>query len=94
MTSTFLCVRVCVCVCAFPPQINPSGVNVDEKPNIITEWLKLLSPIKWAIESLVVAEFRDMDFDDKDRGIWCVIYLSCFQCIALLSHEDHFFKSL
>mmetsp|Transcript_13566 Transcript_13566/g.25847 ORF Transcript_13566/g.25847 Transcript_13566/m.25847 type:complete len:835 (-) Transcript_13566:198-2702(-) len=50
--------------------INPSGVNLDDPPMPIMELLKIASPIKWAIESLVVAEFRDMAFGEKERGLW------------------------
>ena len=49
--------------------INPSGVNTDEAPNLVMEWIKLFSPIKWAIEALVTAEFRGMTFE-KDRDFW------------------------
>ena len=49
--------------------LNPSGVNTDEPPNRVMEWIKLLSPIKWAIEALVTAEFRGMTFE-KDRDFW------------------------
>ena len=49
--------------------INPSGVSTDEAPNRVMEWIKMFSPIKWAIEALVTAEFRGMTFD-KDRDFW------------------------
>lgn len=49
--------------------INPSGVDPDEAPNRVMEWIKLFSPIKWAIEALVTAEFRGMTFE-KDRDFW------------------------
>lgn len=49
--------------------LNPSGVNTDEPPSRVMEWIKLLSPIKWAIEALVTAEFRGMTFE-KDRDFW------------------------
>ena len=49
--------------------INPSGVNTDDPPNIVMEWIKMFSPIKWAIEALVTAEFRGMKFE-KDRDFW------------------------
>ena len=49
--------------------INPSGVDVDEPPNHIMEVLSFFSPVKWAIESLVTAEFTGMVFDEKDRGL-------------------------
>lgn len=49
--------------------INPSGVSADEPPNRVMELIKMGSPIKWAIEALVTAEFRGMKFD-KDRDFW------------------------
>ena len=49
--------------------INPSGVDIDEPPNHIMEVLSFFSPVKWAIESLVTAEFTGMVFDEKDRGL-------------------------
>mmetsp|Transcript_7863 Transcript_7863/g.12998 ORF Transcript_7863/g.12998 Transcript_7863/m.12998 type:complete len:728 (-) Transcript_7863:8-2191(-) len=49
--------------------INPSGVSTDDPPNRVMEWIKMFSPIKWAIEALVTAEFRGMTFD-KDRDFW------------------------
>ncbi len=49
--------------------INPSGVDPDEPPNLVMEWIKMFSPIKWAIEALVTAEFRGMTFE-KDRDFW------------------------
>lgn len=49
--------------------INPSGVDSDDPPNWIMDRLAFFSPIKWAIESLVTAEFRGMVFEEKDRGL-------------------------
>lgn len=48
--------------------INPSGADLDGPPNRFMSWLKFGSPIKWAIEALVTAEFRGMVFGEKDRG--------------------------
>jgi len=50
--------------------INPSGVDPDSPPNRIMQWLKVASPIKWAIEALLTSEFRGMVFELNDRGIW------------------------
>ena len=58
--------------------INPSGVNLDEdgRPNMIMQILGFFSPIKWAIESLVTAEFSGMIFEDdkinnnNNKGVW------------------------
>mmetsp|Transcript_12465 Transcript_12465/g.19210 ORF Transcript_12465/g.19210 Transcript_12465/m.19210 type:complete len:656 (-) Transcript_12465:48-2015(-) len=41
--------------------INPSGVDKTSPPPLVVKLLKLMSPIKWAIEALVVEEFRGMD---------------------------------
>lgn len=50
--------------------INPSGVSSDDTPNFVMSFLRNLSPIRWAIEAVVTAEFRDMTFGEKDRGRW------------------------
>ena len=50
--------------------INPSGVNVDDPPPALIQWLKAASPIKWTIEALCVAEFEDMEFADTRRKRW------------------------
>lgn len=41
--------------------INPSGVDSTKGPPPLVKWLQLASPIKWAIESLCVAEYKGMD---------------------------------
>jgi hypothetical protein len=41
--------------------INPSGVDKNSPPPLIVRLLKQLSPIKWAIEGLLVGEFKGMD---------------------------------
>ena len=48
--------------------INPSGIDPDTPPNRIMRLLKAGSPIKWAIEALVTAEFRGMEFGKNDKG--------------------------
>ena len=50
--------------------INPSGVSSDQPTNHVMEFLRTLSPIRWAIEAVVTAEFRDMAFPEADRGRW------------------------
>ncbi|KAL3792307.1 hypothetical protein HJC23_006219 [Cyclotella cryptica] len=50
--------------------INPSGVSSDDAPNFLMSFLRNLSPIRWAIEAVVTAEFRGMIFGDSDRGRW------------------------
>lgn len=49
--------------------INPSGVDSDDPPNWVMDRLAFFSPVRWAIESLITAEFRGMVFDEKDRGL-------------------------
>lgn len=41
--------------------INPSGVDSTNGPPPLVKWLQLASPIKWAIESICVAEYKGMD---------------------------------
>jgi hypothetical protein len=57
--------------------INPSGVDhetaQDHPEPTFIKWMKLASPIRWAIEALCVAEYRDMEFapTSKRRGaLW------------------------
>ena len=50
--------------------INPSGVSIEESPNYVMTFLRNLSPIRWAVEAVVTAEFRDMTFPEADRGRW------------------------
>ena len=50
--------------------INPSGVSSEEDPIHLMKVLRTLSPIRWAIEAVVTAEFRDMEFGEQDRGRW------------------------
>lgn len=47
--------------------INPSGVDPNNPPHQLIQLIRMGSPIKWAIEALVTAEFRSMTFDKKDR---------------------------
>lgn len=42
--------------------INPGGVDTSLKPPLIIRSLASFSPIKWAIEAVLVAEFQDMKF--------------------------------
>lgn len=50
--------------------INPSGVDKDSPPPAVVKLLKQLSPIKWAIEGLLVAEFEGMDLRRKGHKPW------------------------
>lgn len=58
----FMCVGV----------INPSGVDKSETDPSILKVLKLLSPVRWTIESLCLSEFRGMKFvsQSKKRPWW------------------------
>lgn len=47
--------------------INPSGVDSSQQPNQLLTLLKALSPIRWAIEALVTAEFQGMEFGKRNR---------------------------
>eukprot|EP00550_Attheya_septentrionalis_P000790 CAMPEP_0198289818 /NCGR_PEP_ID=MMETSP1449-20131203/7884_1 /TAXON_ID=420275 /ORGANISM="Attheya septentrionalis, Strain CCMP2084" /LENGTH=706 /DNA_ID=CAMNT_0043988211 /DNA_START=248 /DNA_END=2368 /DNA_ORIENTATION=+ len=48
--------------------INPSGVDLNDPPPFFVQWIKLASPIKWAIEALCVAEFNGMEFGGASQG--------------------------
>lgn len=50
--------------------INPSGVVKGSPPPTVVRLLKQLSPIKWAIEGLLVAEFKGMDLRSKGQKPW------------------------
>lgn len=41
--------------------INPSGVDKSSPPPAFVRWIKMMSPIRWAIEALCVGEFRGID---------------------------------
>jgi len=47
--------------------INPSGVDTSVKKSLIIQCLQRFSPIGMAIESLVVAEYKGMKFDDDGQ---------------------------
>ena len=48
--------------------INPSGVDKKSPPPMVVKLLKQLSPIKWAIEGLLVGEFKGMDLRPTKGG--------------------------
>jgi ABC-type multidrug transport system ATPase subunit len=50
--------------------INPSGVDKGSPPPLVVKILKQLSPIRWAIESLLVGEFRGLDLRAKHPKPW------------------------
>lgn len=50
--------------------INPGGVDPNESQSRFVEWLRLVSPIRWAIEALCVAEYRGMEFAKPKKGFF------------------------
>mmetsp|Transcript_3353 Transcript_3353/g.5037 ORF Transcript_3353/g.5037 Transcript_3353/m.5037 type:complete len:283 (+) Transcript_3353:276-1124(+) len=50
--------------------INPGGVDTEDTPPLFVRVLKLMSPIRWAIEALCVAEYRDMEFSASSKSNW------------------------
>ena len=70
--------------------INPSGVDNEPDPTFI-RWLKLASPIKWAIEALCIAEYKGMDFAPGKRrwlGIFKVFENPRMGAYALVRNGD------
>ncbi len=50
--------------------INPSGVDLDDpQKDRLMDALAFFSPIRWAIESLALSEFRGMVFSENERGL-------------------------
>eukprot|EP00814_Leptocylindrus_danicus_P009669 CAMPEP_0116011248 /NCGR_PEP_ID=MMETSP0321-20121206/4461_1 /TAXON_ID=163516 /ORGANISM="Leptocylindrus danicus var. danicus, Strain B650" /LENGTH=748 /DNA_ID=CAMNT_0003480457 /DNA_START=81 /DNA_END=2327 /DNA_ORIENTATION=- len=50
--------------------INPGGVDPKETQPRFLEWLRLISPIRWAIEALCIAEYRGMEFARLKKGFF------------------------
>ena len=51
--------------------INPSGVDKTRPPPQFLQYLKLASPIMWAVEALCIAEYSGMEFEEKNaRWPW------------------------
>ena len=50
--------------------INPSGVDKNSPVPMAVKLLKVLSPIKWAIEGLLVGEFKGMDLKPRGQKPW------------------------
>lgn len=50
--------------------INPSGVDKFRPPPLYLQYLKLASPIKWAVEALCIGEYTGMQFDTKTGRRW------------------------
>lgn len=75
--------------------INPSGVGDDDQPNLVMKLLKTASPIKWAIEALVTAEFRGMEFGESDRGKWGqLLDLPKMGALAMVKDGDNVLRNL
>ena len=75
--------------------INPSGVGDDDQPNLVMKLLKTASPIKWAIEALVTAEFRGMEFGESDRGRWGeLLNLPKMGALAMVKDGDNVLRNL
>jgi hypothetical protein len=51
--------------------INPSGVSSDDPDPSFIKFIKMASPIRWAIEALCIAEYTGMEFiPDSHRRGW------------------------
>jgi len=75
--------------------INPGGVDLDNPSPRIIEWMKLASPIKWAIEALCVAEFRDMEFSEEGKpGSWRFQDLPKMGALALVQNGNQVLEAL
>lgn len=63
--------------------INPSGVDVvNEPPSPFVHWLKQISPIKWAIEALCIAEYKGMTFAKTNKGkFWGLPKMGAFALV-------------
>ena len=53
--------------------INPSGVDSTIIQPIYIQFLKLISPIRWAIEGLCISEYKGMEFSRKGYGLFKTI---------------------
>ena len=76
--------------------INPSGVDASQQPNQLLKLLKALSPIRWAIEAIVTAEFQGMEFGQRNR--WGQISelkdLPAMGALALVKNGDEVLVNL
>jgi len=62
--------------------INPAGVDVNEPPPILVQWLKRASPIKWVIEALCISEFKGMKFGKTKKGrFWGLPRMGAFAAV-------------
>lgn len=74
--------------------INPSGAkNVKSQPFYL-QWLKLASPIKWAIEALCVAEYRGMRFETRKGFFRRLLDTPRMGAYALVQNGDQVLDAL
>jgi ABC-type multidrug transport system ATPase subunit len=75
--------------------INPSGIDKDSPPPTIVRFLKSISPIKWAIEGLLIAEFKGIDLRTKGQNPWERIRdLPKFGAFTMVKNGDQILQSL
>jgi hypothetical protein len=72
--------------------INPSGVS-KEKESILITFLKKFSPIKYAVEAIVISEFRGMDFGIQGKK-WRWLDLPRMGALALVKNGDEVLDAL
>jgi ABC-type multidrug transport system ATPase subunit/ABC-type multidrug transport system permease subunit len=75
--------------------INPSGVDKNAPVPLAVKLLKALSPIKWAIEGLLIGEFKDMDLTTRGQMPWQRIRdLPRFGAFAMVQNGAQILESL
>jgi ABC-type multidrug transport system ATPase subunit len=75
--------------------INPSGVDKQSSPPMVVQLLQMLSPIKWAIEAVLIGEFQGIDLRTKGQRPWEKIRdLPKFGAFAMVQNGDQILSSL
>ncbi|KAI2491200.1 ABC-2 type transporter [Fragilaria crotonensis] len=75
--------------------INPSGVDKQSSPPRVVKLLQILSPIKWAIEAVLIGEFQGIDLRVKGQRPWEKIRdLPKFGAFAMVQNGDQILASL
>ena len=75
--------------------INPSGVDANDPPPAVIQWIKSISPIKWTIEALCVAEFRGMEFAETEGKRWQALRdMPKMGGLALVKNGDQVLEAL
>ena len=76
--------------------INPSGVDrQSSNPPGVVKLLKILSPIKWAVEGVLIGEFQGVDLRQKGQMPWERIRgLPLFGAFAMVQNGDQILASL